>query len=71
MASFLSRALALPATATDFFVDDESSPHEDAINQLAAAGMVNGCQPGSYCPDGTVTREQMAAFLYRAFGPGS
>jgi hypothetical protein len=71
MASFLARALGLPATTSDFFADDEFSAHEDAINQLAAAGMVNGCQPGSYCPDGIVTREQMAAFLYRAFGPGS
>ena len=67
MAAFLVRALSLPATGTDFFVDDEASPHEDAINRLAAAGVSNGCTPTSYCPLSVVTREQMAAFLHRGF----
>ena len=43
--------------------------YEHAINRLAAAGIVSGCAEGRYCPSGSVTREQMAAFLYRAFGP--
>jgi Bacterial Ig-like domain/S-layer homology domain len=68
MASFLVRALALPATTTDHFRDDESSGHEDAINRLASAGITNGCGPTRYCPLGTVTREQMASFLVRALG---
>ena len=41
------------------------------INALAAAGITRGCNPPAndrYCPDGKVTREQMAAFLNRAFG---
>ena len=67
MASFLARALNLPATAGDFFTDDELSGHEADINRMAAAGVSNGCAPGSFCPTDTVTREQMAAFLYRAF----
>ena len=37
MASFLVRALGLPATGSDFFTDDESSVHESDINRLAAA----------------------------------
>lgn len=67
MASFLARALSLPATSGDYFVDDEGSPHEDAINRLAAAGVTNGCAPSRYCPLTTVSREEMAAFLHRAF----
>ena len=66
MAAFLVRALGVPSTHIDFFGDDESSPFEDAINRLAAAGITNGCAAGSYCPGGSVTREQMAAFLHRA-----
>ncbi|HEX9609400.1 MAG TPA: S-layer homology domain-containing protein, partial [Candidatus Limnocylindria bacterium] len=68
MASFLARALNLPATGTDFFTDDELSGHQSDINRMAAAGVSNGCAPGSFCPLDTVTREQMAAFLFRAFG---
>ena len=68
MAAFLDRALNLPTTGTDFFTDDETSFAEAAINRVAAAGITSGCSlANSYCPDGTVTREQMAAFLYRAF----
>ena len=66
MASFLARALNLPATGTDFFTDDESSLHEDNINRTAAAGITNGCGGGRYCPASSTTREQMAAFLHRA-----
>ena len=68
MASFLARALDLAATATDYFGDDTGSIHEADINRVAAAGITNGCSPGSYCPTGIVTREQMAAFLHRALG---
>ena len=66
MASFLARALNLPATGHDYFSDDAGSPHEADINRLAAAGITNGCAPGSYCPGQPVLREQMAAFLHRA-----
>ena len=67
MASFLTRALDLPTTATDFFTDDEQSAHEGAINRLAASGITGGCAPGRFCPRSSVTREQMASFLARAF----
>ena len=66
MASFLARALDLPATATDFFNDDETSGHEGDINRLAKSGITGGCAAGKFCPGAHVTREQMAAFLYRA-----
>ena len=68
MASFLVRALDLPPASRDYFVDDEGNRHEDRINSLREAGITYGCSlPNSFCPDGVVTREQMAAFLHRAF----
>ena len=67
MATFLVRALSLPPTSTDYFTDDEGSTHENNINRLRAAGITAGCSPGRYCPNGVVTRGQMATFLSRAF----
>lgn len=67
MATFLDRGLELDPTSTDFFTDDETSPHEGAINRVAAAGITTGCASGRYCPKANVTREQMASFLVRAF----
>ncbi len=68
MASFLDRALGLPAAGRDDFNDDEGSVHEASINRLAAAGITEGCTPTSFCPNDPVTRAQMAAFLFRALG---
>jgi hypothetical protein len=69
MASFLVRALQLPATTTDYFTDDDGSAHEADINRLAASGITGGCSATSFCPKASITREQMAAFLHRALGP--
>lgn len=41
--------------------------HDD-IEALAASGITTGCGSGSFCPDRTVTRGEMAAFLDRALG---
>jgi hypothetical protein len=68
MATLLVRVLGLPPASRDYFSDDAGSPHESDINALAAAGITNGCAPGSYCPNGAVTRAQMATFLVRSFG---
>ncbi len=68
MATFLARALELPAADRDFFTDDDGTTHEDDINRLAQAGITQGCSAENqhYCPDTGVTRAQMAAFLARA-----
>jgi hypothetical protein len=66
MASFLARALDLPAATRDFFTDDETSQHEADINRMAQSGITGGCGASTYCPRGLVLREQMAAFLHRA-----
>ena len=70
MASFLVRALGLPAAEEDFFVDDGGSVHEANINALRLAGITRGCRLGSdhFCPTDRVSREQMASFLVRALG---
>ncbi len=69
MAAFLVRALHLPAATKDHFTDDNGNSLEGSINALAEAGLTGGCGGGKYCPDASVSREQMAAFLKRAFGP--
>ncbi len=66
MATFLVRALDLPSTSRDHFRDDNSSTHEARINALAESGITHGCGPSTFCPNGRVTRGQMAAFLHRA-----
>jgi hypothetical protein len=67
MAAFLARALDLPYATTDYFDDDDGTTHERDINRLAKAGLTGGCGPRRYCPSQAITREQMAAFLHRAF----
>ncbi|MGH8958735.1 MAG: PQQ-dependent sugar dehydrogenase [Acidimicrobiia bacterium] len=66
MASFLVRAFLFPA-GDDLFTDDEESVHEEDINSLAKAGITLGCSPTTFCPAQVVTREQMAAFIFRAY----
>ena len=69
MASFIDRAIELPATAIDFFTDDDGITHEAAINRIANDGITLGCfapDPTLFCPNATVTRGQMASFLGRA-----
>lgn len=67
MASFLSRALDLPPATSDHFTDDGASIHQDDINRVAEAGIASGCGGGRFCPDRSVTREEMASFLVNAF----
>jgi hypothetical protein len=35
---------------------------------LAASGITTGCAPTRFCPNGVVTRQQMASFLVRGLG---
>ena len=67
MAAFLVRALDVPPATKDWFSDDDGSTLEASINAMAEAGLTGGCGTGVFCPDQPVTREQMAAFLVRAF----
>lgn len=71
LAAFLVRAFGYAQGAgADTFVDDDHSLFADQIDALAAAGVTRGCNPPDndrFCPEQPVTREQMAAFLHRAF----
>jgi len=70
MASFLARAADLIIGAgRNYFYDDNGTTHEANIDRSAAAGIASGCGTWRYCPAGTVTREQMAAFLHRVIAP--
>ena len=71
LAAFLHRAfrdtveikndpVSFDDTADSVFVDD--------IAWLSATGITRGCGPTEFCPDDTVTRGQLAAFLVRALG---
>ncbi|MEX2425015.1 MAG: hypothetical protein WD990_13650 [Acidimicrobiia bacterium] len=68
MASFLARALDLPAQATGAFSDVAGNIHAGSINAIAEAGITLGCDAGRYCPASPVRRDEMASFLARAFG---
>ena len=67
VAAFINRTIELPASDVDAFQDDDGSTFEDDINALAAAGITTGTSPTTFSPDEPVTREQMAAFIERAF----
>jgi hypothetical protein len=70
MAAFLTRALGYDNPgAGDWFVDDDGTIYEEAIDRLRFAEVTLGCNPpvnNRYCPTEDVTRGQMAAFLRRA-----
>lgn len=66
MAAFLVRALHLPDAASSGFSDTVGNMFAADIDSLAAAGITSGCGAGKFCPNNTVTRGQMAAFLNRA-----
>jgi hypothetical protein len=67
LASALDTALELPTTSDDRFTDDDGTEHEDAINRIAAAGLMGGCGDETFCPDDGATRGQLAAILVRSF----
>ena len=68
LASYLVRAMDLPATDQDFFTDDEGNAREADINRATAAGLFKGCTATTFCPSGSVARGAMATILVRATG---
>lgn len=58
-----------PACTTPLFSDVPCThPYAIWINELARQGITSGCAPGIFCPDGNITRSQMAVFLIVAAG---
>ena len=71
MASLIVRTLEaagyqLPAAQDQGFRDIAGNTHRDAINRLAAIGVVKGTTATTYDPSGLVKRDQMASFIVRA-----
>ncbi len=63
------RRVVRPAPGSATFLDVPTShPFFQFIEALAASGVTLGCGGGNYCPNDSVTRAQMAAFLARALG---
>ncbi len=59
-----------PPASTGLIFTDVPIDHwaGDFIEELAAEGITSGCGGGKFCPDGPVTRAEMAVFLTSAFG---
>ena len=49
------------------FCDEDDTTHERNIEQIAEWEITLGCGGDRFCPDRSITRIQMAAFLYRAY----
>jgi hypothetical protein len=57
-----------PCTGTVFAdVPCSGGPFDPWIEELASLQITGGCGGGNYCPGATVTRQQMAVFLLKAF----
>jgi hypothetical protein len=79
MAVFMEAALGripdqLPATCSESeFSDINTGAVGDLvcriIEDFAVQGITGGCGNGAYCPEGLVTRAQMAVFLVTAPDP--
>lgn len=74
MAIFLLRAkygsaYTPPAIGSGTGFSDVPDTHWAAawIKQLAAEGITSGCSASNYCPEASVSRDQMAIFLVRTF----
>lgn len=66
---FLFGDSAAAITIHGYFVDDNGSIFEADIDAIAEAGITKGCNPPAntrYCPNLTVDRGAMAAFIRRA-----
>jgi hypothetical protein len=67
IANLVTRTGGTLPDGPDRFADDNGSRHEANINRLASAGIVGGRADGGYGPALTVSRDQMATFLVRAY----
>ncbi len=66
MATFLMRALDLAPGEATFPDVDPDDVHADGISAVAAAGITSGFADGTFGPNQSVTRSQMATFLFNA-----
>ncbi|MGH2429174.1 MAG: D-alanyl-D-alanine carboxypeptidase family protein [Candidatus Limnocylindria bacterium] len=67
LASGLNLSRPELAAAANPFTDIGNSQFEADIDWLYSSGITRGCAATRFCPEGTVTRGEMAAFLVRMF----
>jgi S-layer family protein len=65
-AAFVAPACSPPNLFADV---PETSVFCDVVEELARRGVVGGCGGGNYCPDASVSREQMPVFVLRLLDP--
>ena len=66
LVTILYRLEDRPATGTAAFIDVEAGQYySDAVAWASASGIVNGYDNGRFGPNDQITREQLAAVLYR------
>ncbi len=65
-AGMLVRALDVPPASGDAQFTDLSDAVRDDVEALYAAGLTVGCDDTRFCPERTLSREQLATFLTRA-----
>ncbi len=71
MVVFIAMVPITLLAATPFGDLNSGSVHNGSIDAIYNAGITRGCVPNvSYCPNGLVTREEMASFLARTAGLG-
>jgi len=70
MAQFMWRSKGQPAPTTTAAFEDVAidATYTTAVDWLAEQQITLGCTTTTYCPAGTVTRAEMAAFLWRLEG---
>lgn len=67
-AAMLARALGLKAGMQSTFVDvDSKAWYAEAIAAVSGAGIVRGRGTDSFCPNESITREEMAVMIVRAY----
>ena len=57
-----------PDAASHSFLDIDVEAQNDAVAWMSAAGVTTGTSPTAFSPDKTLTRAELAAFLYRSAG---
>lgn len=70
MAKLLVGTYDLEGSSINSYSDTDGHWGEAYIRILTANGITEGFPDGSFRPDASVTREQMAAFIVRALSPG-
>ncbi len=71
LATLLTRAFGLPvAPAATGPADITDSPHADAIRAVTLAGIMAGCDPKRFCPEGPATRGALHEALAAAASVG-